>query len=98
MRVSEWQAEVKSHVCLCWYRLSFNGKVLRINVNQQSFEFDEDSASAFTYKSPVENPFHGDNDSRQEIFAFGLRNPWRCSLDTLNLREGWSPSNCAIFE
>ncbi|XP_025105652.1 HHIP-like protein 1 isoform X3 [Pomacea canaliculata] len=69
-------------------KLSFNGKVLRINVNQQSFEFDEDSASAFPYKSPVENPFHGDNDSRQEIFAFGLRNPWRCSLDTLNLREG----------
>lgn len=46
------------------------GKMLRIHV--------EDSG---TYTIPPNNPFAGSDTARQEIFCFGLRNPFRCSFD-----------------
>jgi len=48
--------------------MSQHGKVLRINV-------DEDNPI------PADNPFVGRNDALPEIWAYGLRNPWRCSFD-----------------
>jgi glucose/arabinose dehydrogenase len=45
------------------------GKILRIDVNTPS-----------GYASPPSNPFVG-IDGRDEIFAFGMRNPWRFSFD-----------------
>ncbi len=33
------------------------------------------------YQVPGDNPFVGNDDVRDEIFAFGLRNPWRFSFD-----------------
>ncbi|MBE7503561.1 MAG: PQQ-dependent sugar dehydrogenase [Verrucomicrobiales bacterium] len=48
------------------------GKVLRIDVN-----------GASPYGVPETNPFSGHSEWRPEIWAFGLRNPWRCSLDRL---------------
>ena len=54
------------------------GKLLRINV-------DQPQSTAVPYSIPVDNPFFGSadpNDSgRDEIFAVGLRNPWRFSFD-----------------
>ena len=46
------------------------GKILRIDVN-----------SGTTYTSPAGNPFFGQIDGLDEIFAFGVRNPWRFSFD-----------------
>ena len=46
------------------------GKILRINVNSDS-----------TYTVPKDNPFVGKTDIRPEIWAYGLRNPWRFSFD-----------------
>lgn len=48
------------------------GKVLRINVTGQP-----------TYTIPADNPFTTDNNpnTRAEIWAWGLRNPWRFSFD-----------------
>lgn len=46
------------------------GKMLRIDVN-----------SAFPYAIPPSNPFVGQAGRRPEIWAYGLRNPWRFSFD-----------------
>jgi glucose/arabinose dehydrogenase len=48
------------------------GKILRIDVHP--------SASA-PYSIPASNPFVDRSGARPEIWAFGLRNPWRFSFD-----------------
>jgi glucose/arabinose dehydrogenase len=50
------------------------GKMLRIDVNVP----DNDP---FGYRIPPDNPFLGANPARDEIWAFGMRNPWRYSFD-----------------
>jgi glucose/arabinose dehydrogenase len=35
------------------------------------------------YAIPASNPFVGDNETRDEIWSLGLRNPWRYSFDRL---------------
>lgn len=49
------------------------GKILRIDVNSTS--------NGNNYAIPPDNPFVGNDDVRPEIYASGLRNPWRCSFD-----------------
>jgi glucose/arabinose dehydrogenase len=49
------------------------GSILRINVNELSGPGD--------YGIPADNPFVGVGGAREEIWAFGLRNPWRFSFD-----------------
>lgn len=34
------------------------------------------------YLVPQDNPFSKDKEEQPEIWAFGLRNPWRCSFDS----------------
>ena len=49
------------------------GKILRINVNT--------SATAPFYTNPANNPYPAGNVPKNEIFAVGLRNPFRWSFD-----------------
>jgi glucose/arabinose dehydrogenase len=53
------------------------GKMLRIDVNVSD-------ADPIGYRIPPDNPFVGGQPvvARQEIWAFGLRNPWRFSFDS----------------
>jgi glucose/arabinose dehydrogenase len=51
------------------------GKLLRIDV--ESGVADPD----FTYSIPADNPFTSDSQAEDEIWALGLRNPWRFSFD-----------------
>lgn len=50
------------------------GKILRLDINQPQ-------SASVPYSSPPGNPFFGDISGRDEVFAFGLRNPWRFSFD-----------------
>ncbi|MBI3415449.1 MAG: PQQ-dependent sugar dehydrogenase [Verrucomicrobia bacterium] len=50
-------------------------KMLRIDVDHA-----EDGKA---YAIPADNPFRGRADARPEIWAFGLREPWRFSFDSL---------------
>jgi glucose/arabinose dehydrogenase len=47
---------------------SIHGKILRIDVNKP------DGIAA-------DNPFVGRSDAKPQIWAYGMRNPWRCSFD-----------------
>ena len=56
-------------------RSSLLGSILRIDV--------DNPASGRAYGVPSDNPFVGNNQGyREEIFAYGLRNPWRFSFDS----------------
>lgn len=58
------------------------GKILRIDV-------DPPPGSGVPYVSPPTNPFQGAITGRDEIFAYGLRNPWRFSFDRGGTHEQW---------
>ncbi len=52
---------------------NFFGSILRINPNVNG-----------TYSVPNDNPFVKNNDIKDEIWAYGLRNAWRFSFDSKN--------------
>jgi glucose/arabinose dehydrogenase len=55
---------------------SIQGKILRIDVDKGE-----------PYAIPADNPFMGRQDAKPEIWAYGFRNPWRCSFDTGGTKE-----------
>ena len=54
-------------------RSTLLGSILRIDVSEASV--------ARPYRVPPDNPFVGAAEVREEIFAYGLRNPWRMAFD-----------------
>ncbi|XP_077984918.1 HHIP-like protein 2 [Glandiceps talaboti] len=50
------------------------GSILRIDVDTDNDDIP--------YTIPSDNPFIDEPNARPEIFAFGFRNPWRCSFGT----------------
>ncbi len=56
------------------------GKMLRIDI--------DNTDGGNNYAIPTDNPFVGNPDALDEIWAFGLRNPWRFSFDTVS-NELW---------
>ncbi len=68
-----------------------HGSILRIDV---AADGEADTATAcgaacgcpavggFDYTVPADNPFVGDPAIRDEIYAYGFRNPWRFSFDS----------------
>src|SRR6267142_1273475 len=53
---------------------SLLGKILRIDI-------DHPASQSVNYSSPPSNPFFGEVPGLDEIYALGLRNPWRFSFD-----------------
>lgn len=52
------------------------GSILRINVSNLSAQK--------AYEVPADNPFSSSSSAKGEIWAYGLRNPWRFSFDRQN--------------
>jgi glucose/arabinose dehydrogenase len=50
------------------------GKILRIDVSGTS--------AGRNYRIPPDNPFAGLPNVREEVWAYGMRNPWRFSFDS----------------
>lgn len=60
-------------------RATLLGSMLRIDV--------DNSENGLNYAIPPDNPFRGNSDGfREEIWAWGFRNPWRFSFDPVT---GW---------
>lgn len=58
-------------------RKTLHGNILRIDVDKQD--------TGLNYAIPKDNPFIENTEGfREEIYAYGLRNPWRFSFDSLN--------------
>ena len=49
------------------------GKMLRLDI--------DNTENGNNYAIPADNPFVGDSNAFDEIWAYGLRNPWRFSFD-----------------
>jgi len=49
------------------------GKILRIDVSAEG--------GSRPYRIPPDNPFRGREGARPEVWAYGLRNPWRFAFD-----------------
>jgi quinoprotein glucose dehydrogenase len=61
-------------------------KILRIDVNSRATVGNRDHQHQLEYGIPSDNPFVNEPEmgglgARKEIFAYGLRNPWRYSFD-----------------
>ena len=71
------------NICVCCYyslhRSTLLGKVLRIDVDK----------AKNPYSIPPDNPFLNEPQTRPEIYAYGVRNPWRCSVDRGNRKTGY---------
>lgn len=53
---------------------NLNGKIIRIDVRDATVESP--------YSVPADNPLLGSAEARPEIWAYGLRNPWRMAFDS----------------
>ncbi|MGH7130628.1 MAG: PQQ-dependent sugar dehydrogenase [Phycisphaerales bacterium] len=69
--------------------LSWRGKILRLDINgpdNAPGTPDDDGFPADAtkhYLVPPTNPFAASATNRPEIWAYGLRNPWKCTFDRL---------------
>jgi glucose/arabinose dehydrogenase len=62
-----------SYLSLFVPRDSLLGSILRIDINTDD--------TKTPYKIPPDNPFIYDYKARPEVYAYGVRNMWRCSID-----------------
>jgi glucose/arabinose dehydrogenase len=56
------------------------GSILRIDVDRRD--------AGLEYRIPRSNPFYGDTPGADEIYAYGMRNPYRFSFDRGNRSNG----------
>lgn len=61
-------------------RTSLLGSLVRIDVDRDDFGSDPNA----NYGIPFDNPFVGNVSGADEVWAYGLRNPWRWSFDTVD--------------
>ena len=55
----------------------------RPHCSAKCYVFTSKPPASGSYSIPLDNPFYGSVDDKQEIWAYGLRNPFRNSFDRL---------------
>nr|XP_010934011.1 HIPL1 protein [Elaeis guineensis] len=61
---------------------SLLGKIMRLDVNNIPSQKEISDLGLWgNYSTPKDNPSVDDSELQPEIWALGLRNPWRCSFD-----------------
>lgn len=62
---------------------SLLGKIMRLDIDSTPGASEVNNKSLWgNYSIPKDNPYTDDNELEPEIWALGLRNPWRCSFDS----------------
>ncbi|XP_030938387.1 HIPL1 protein [Quercus lobata] len=62
---------------------SLLGKILRLDVDNVPSAAEIAKLNLWgNYSIPKDNPYEEDTGLQPEIWAYGLRNPWRCSFDS----------------
>ncbi|XP_011086425.1 HIPL1 protein [Sesamum indicum] len=62
---------------------SLLGKIIRVDVDNIPSEDEIVKLGRWgNYSVPQDNPYSEDKEMEPEIWAYGLRNPWRCSFDS----------------
>ncbi|KAL7240909.1 hypothetical protein ACSBR2_006536 [Camellia fascicularis] len=62
---------------------SLLGKIMRLDVDNMPTPAEISELGLWgNYSIPQGNPYSEDKDLQPEIWAMGLRNPWRCSFDS----------------
>ncbi|XP_047311148.1 HIPL1 protein-like [Impatiens glandulifera] len=62
---------------------SLLGKIIRLDVDNIPSGAEISKLGLWgNYSIPSDNPYKEDNDLQPEIWALGMRNPWRCSFDS----------------
>ncbi|ESR52921.1 HIPL1 protein [Citrus sinensis] len=62
---------------------SLLGKIMRLDVDNIPSAAEIEKLGLWgSYSIPKDNPFSEDSGLQPEIWALGLRNPWRCSFDS----------------
>ncbi|KAL6524366.1 hipl1 protein [Orobanche hederae] len=62
---------------------SLLGKIMRFDVDNMPSAAEVSQLGLWgNYSIPKDNPYTMDKDLQKEIWASGLRNPWRCSFDS----------------
>jgi len=63
-------------------KTTLNGSVVRIDVGADGLADDFPADPNRNYSIPASNPFVGEGGGvREELWSYGLRNPWRASFD-----------------
>lgn len=61
---------------------SLLGKIMRLDVDNMPSAQEIEKLNLWgNYSIPADNPYKEDTELQPEIWAYGLRNPWRCSFD-----------------
>ncbi|KAI3454602.1 hypothetical protein Pfo_011265 [Paulownia fortunei] len=62
---------------------SLLGKIMRFDIDNVPSATEVDQLGLWgNYSIPKDNPYTVDKNLQKEIWALGLRNPWRCSFDS----------------
>ncbi|XP_016451027.1 HIPL1 protein-like [Nicotiana tabacum] len=62
---------------------SLLGKIIRLDVDSSPSEAEMTKLGLWgNYSIPKDNPYIEDKELQPEIWALGMRNPWRCSFDS----------------